>query len=97
MAKDERIRFPSGSYQALHKGICYRIDPENNTVEMTQQLKLKYSPESKEEVINLVNKLGAEKIQKDSDYSQNSLLFQYYYSYFLHFSQLISLENPIIL
>ncbi len=64
MTKDERIRFPPGSYQALHKGICYRIDPENDIVEMTQKLKFKYSPESKDETINLVNKLGVEKIQK---------------------------------
>lgn len=64
MAKDERIRFPSGSYQALYKGICYRIDPENDAVEMTKRLNLRYSPESKEAAINLVNELGAERIKK---------------------------------
>ena len=64
MAKDERIRFPSGSYQALYKGICYRIDPENDAVEMTKRLNLRYSSESKEAAINLVNELGAERINK---------------------------------
>jgi hypothetical protein len=64
LTKDERIRFPSGSYRAIYKGICYRIDPENDVVEMTQRLNLRYSPESKEEAINRVNELGAENIQK---------------------------------
>jgi hypothetical protein len=64
LTKEERIRFPSGSYQALHKGICYKIDPENDTVEMTKRLSLRYSPESKDEAVNRVNKLGAERIQK---------------------------------
>jgi DNA-directed RNA polymerase subunit RPC12/RpoP len=64
LKKEECIRFPSGSYQALHEGICYKIDPDNDVVEMTQRLNLKYSPESKEETINLVNKLGAGEIQR---------------------------------
>lgn len=64
LTKEERIRFPSGSYQALHKGICYKIDPENDTVEITKKLSLRYSPESKDEAIHLVNELGAERIQK---------------------------------
>ena len=64
LTKEERIRFPSGSYQALHKDICYKIDPESDTVEMTKRLSLRYSPESKDEAIILVNELGAERIQK---------------------------------
>lgn len=64
MAKDKRIRFPSGSYQAFYEGICYNIDPENDVVEMTQNLNPRYSPESMEEAFNLVNKLGVEEIQK---------------------------------
>ena len=31
---------------------------------MTQKLKFKYNPESEEEALNLVNRLGAEKIQE---------------------------------
>jgi hypothetical protein len=64
LTEDERIRFPSGSHQALHKGVCYKIDPENDIVEMTKRLNLSYSPESKDEAFNLVNELGAERIQK---------------------------------
>jgi len=64
LAKEECIRFPPGSYQTLHEGVCYKIDPENNVVEMTQRLNFKYSPESKEEAINLFNKLGAQEVQK---------------------------------
>jgi len=64
MAKDKRIRFPSGSYQADYEGVSYKIDPENDIVEMTQRLNPRYSPESREEAVNLANKLGAEKIQK---------------------------------
>lgn len=64
MTKDKRIRFPSGSYQAFYKGINYKIDPENDIVEMTQRLNPRYSPESREEAVNLANKLGVEKIQK---------------------------------
>lgn len=63
MEKDKRIRFPSGSYQAFYKGIRYKIDPENDIVEMTQTLNPRYSPESREEAVNLVNKLGVEQIQ----------------------------------
>jgi hypothetical protein len=61
---DERIKFPSGSYQALHKGICYKIDPENDTVEMTKRLNLRYSPESRDEAVNRIHELGAERIKK---------------------------------
>jgi hypothetical protein len=64
LTKDERIRFPSGSYQAIYKGVCYKIDPENDVVEMTKRLNLRYSPESKDEAVNLVNALGADRIQK---------------------------------
>lgn len=64
MAKDECIKFPAGSYQALHEGVCYKIDPEKDVVEMTQKLNFKYSPESKEETFNLFNKLGAKEVQK---------------------------------
>ena len=64
MAKEERIRFPPGSYQAVHDGISYKIDPESDVVETTQRLKMKYSPESKEEALNLVNKIGVQEIQK---------------------------------
>lgn len=64
MAKDERIKFPSGSHQALHKGICYKIDPVNDTVEMTKRLNLRYSPESRDEAVNRVNELGAERIKR---------------------------------
>jgi transcription elongation factor Elf1 len=64
MAKDEHIRFPPGSYQAVQEGITYKIDPENDAFETTQRLNLKYSPDSKEETINLVNKLGIQEIQK---------------------------------
>jgi hypothetical protein len=64
MAKDKRIKFPSGLYQAVYEGVSYRIDPENDIVEMSQRLNPRYSPESREEAVNLANKLGAEKIQK---------------------------------
>jgi hypothetical protein len=64
LVKDRRIRFPSGLYQAFYKGISYKIDPENNVVEMTQRLNPRYSPESKDEAVNLANKHGIEKIQK---------------------------------
>ncbi len=64
MTKEERIRFPSGSHQALYKGVCYKIDPENDIVEMTKRLNLRYSPESKDEAVNLVSELGAERIKK---------------------------------
>lgn len=64
MAKDKRIKFRPGSYQAFYGGVSYKIDPENNVVEMTQRLNPKYSPESREEAVNLVNKLGAEKLKK---------------------------------
>lgn len=64
MTKEERIRFPSGSCHALHKGICYKIDPENDTVEMTKRLYLRYSPESRDEAENRVYELGAENIKK---------------------------------
>ena len=64
MEKDECIKFPSGSYQALHKGICYKIDPENDTVEMTKRLNLRYSPESRDEAVTRINELGAERIKK---------------------------------
>jgi len=63
LTKDKRIRFPSGSYQAFYEGISYKIDPENDIVEMAQRLNPRYSPESREEAINLANKLGVEKIQ----------------------------------
>jgi hypothetical protein len=64
LIKDKRIRFPSGSYQAFYEGISYKIDPENDIVEMTQRLNPRYSPESREEAVNLANKLGVEEIQK---------------------------------
>jgi transcription elongation factor Elf1 len=64
LTKDKRIRFPSGSYQAFYEDISYRIDPENDTVEMTQRLNPRYSSESREEAVNLANKLGIENIQK---------------------------------
>lgn len=64
MTKDERIRFPSGSYQTLHKGICYKIDPAYDTVEMTKRLNLRYSPDSRDEAISLVSELGVERIQR---------------------------------
>ncbi|MDD2614696.1 MAG: hypothetical protein PHH67_04090 [Methanosarcina sp.] len=64
MTKDKRIRFPSGSYQAFYEGISYKIDPENDIVEMTQRLNPRYNSESREEAVNLANKLGVEKIQK---------------------------------
>lgn len=64
MAKDKRIKFPSGLYQAVYEGVSYKIDPENDIVEMSQRLNPRYSPESREEAVNLANKLGAEKIQK---------------------------------
>lgn len=65
MTKYERIRFPAGSYQTLHNGVSYKIDPENNIVEMTEKLNPRYSPEGKEEAINLVNQLGVEKVKKN--------------------------------
>ncbi|RXA19862.1 hypothetical protein EQO05_06815 [Methanosarcina sp. MSH10X1] len=64
MAKDKRIKFPSGSYQAVYDGISYRIDPENDIVEMSQRLNPRYSPESREEAVSLANKLGPERIRK---------------------------------
>jgi transcription elongation factor Elf1 len=64
LTKYKRIRFPSGSYQASYEGISYKIDPENDIVEMTQTLSPRYSPESREEAVNLANKLGTEKIQR---------------------------------
>jgi Zn ribbon nucleic-acid-binding protein len=64
MEKYKRIRFPSGSYQAVYEGVSYKIDPENDIVEMSQRLNPRYSPESREEAVNLENKLGAKKIQK---------------------------------
>lgn len=64
MAKDKRIKFPSGLFQAVYEGVSYKIDPENDIVEMSQRLNPRYSPESREEAVNLANKLGAEKIQK---------------------------------
>jgi hypothetical protein len=64
LIKAERIRFPSGSFQALYKGICYKIDLKSDVVEMTRRLNLSYSPESKEEALYLVKKLGAEIIKK---------------------------------
>jgi transcription elongation factor Elf1 len=64
LTTDKRIRFPSGSYQAFYEGISYKIDPENDIVEMTQRLNPRYSPESREEAVNLADKLGVEKIQK---------------------------------
>lgn len=63
MAKDKRIRFPSGSCQAFYEGIRYKIDPENDVVEMTQKLNPRYSPESREEAFDLANKLGIKKIE----------------------------------
>ncbi len=75
MAKDKRIKFPSGSYQASYYGVNYRIDPENDIVEMSQRLKPRYSPESKEEAINLANKLGPEKIKKRARLFSMLLLF----------------------
>lgn len=82
LTKEKRIRFPSGSYQAFYEGISYKIDPENDIVEMTQRLNPRYSPESREEAVNLANKLGIEKFKTGPDYSQNSFFFQYCYSYF---------------
>ena len=64
MTKDERIRFSPGSNQTLYKGVCFKIDTDNDTVEMITRLNLRYSPESKDEAVNLVSKLGAERIQK---------------------------------
>ena len=64
LAKDKRIRFPPGSYQVLHDGVCYKIDPEGDAVKMTQRLNPKYGPESKKEATTLFNKLGAEEVRK---------------------------------
>ena len=75
MAKDKRIRFPPGSYQAIYDGVNYRIDPENDIVEMSQRLNPRYSPESREEAINLANKLGPEKIKKRARLFSMLLLF----------------------
>ena len=81
MTKDERIRFPPGSNQTLYKGVCYKIDTDNDIVEMTKRLNLRYSPESKDEAINLVSELGAERIQKRVEvYFQNFSLVRSYYS-----------------
>ncbi len=85
MAKDKRIRFPSGSYQASYEGIRYKIDPENDTVEMTQKLNPRYSPESKEEAFNLANKLGIEKIQKREKLFSKLLLLSIFLFMFLMF------------
>lgn len=74
MARDKRIRFPSGSYQAVYDGVSYRIDPENNIVEMSQRLNPRYSPESREEAVNLANKLGPEKIKKRASIFSKLLL-----------------------
>lgn len=74
MTRDKRIRFPSGSYQASFEGISYKIDPENDTVEMTQKLSPRYSPESREEAVNLANKLGLKKIQKRASLFSKLLL-----------------------
>jgi len=64
LAKDKRIRFPPGSYQVLHDGVCYKIDPEGDAVKMTQRLNPKYGPESKKEATTLFNKIGAEEVRK---------------------------------
>lgn len=60
----ERISFLPGSYQAMHDGICYKIDPSSDVVEMTQKLNFKYSLYDKEKAINLINNFGLEGIQK---------------------------------
>jgi hypothetical protein len=65
LAKDECIKFPAGSYQTLYDGVSYKIDPENDIVEMTEKLNPRYSLEGKEEATNLVNELGVEKVQKN--------------------------------
>jgi hypothetical protein len=75
LAKDKRIRFPSGSYQADYDGVSYRIDPENDIVEMSQRLRPRYSPESREEAVNLANKLGPEKIHRRARLFSKLLLF----------------------
>lgn len=85
MAKDKRIRFPSGSYQAFYKGIRYKIDPENDIVEMTQKLNPRYSPESREEAVNLANKLGVKKIQKRARLFSKLLLLSVLVFLFLMF------------
>lgn len=86
MAKDKRIRFPSGSYQASYKGISYTIDPENDIVEMSQRLNPRYSPESREEATNLANKLGIEKIQKRTNLFSKLLLLSMLLFLFLMFA-----------
>ncbi|WP_292391567.1 hypothetical protein [Methanosarcina sp. UBA5] len=85
MAKDKRIRFPSGSYQAFCEGIRYKIDPENDIVEMTQKLNPRYSPESREEAVNLANKHGVEKIQKRARLFSKLLLLSILLFLFLMF------------
>jgi hypothetical protein len=61
----KRIKFLPGSYQAMHKGICYKIDPKSDTVEMTVKLKnFKYKSRDKEWCTNLINHFGVEKVQK---------------------------------
>ncbi|MGB9928288.1 MAG: hypothetical protein ACPK85_07750 [Methanosarcina sp.] len=74
LGKDKRIKFPSGSYQVLHDGVCYKIDPENGAVKMTQRLNPSYGPESKEEATNLFNKLGPEKVHKKASLFSKLLL-----------------------
>jgi hypothetical protein len=94
LAKDERIRFPSGSYQALHEGICYKINPENDVVEMIHRLNFKYRPESKEEAINLVNALGVEKIQKRARLFSKLLITSILLFLFLTFFQALFADKP---
>lgn len=85
MTKDKRIRFPSGSYQAFYEGVLYKIDPENDTVEMTQKLNPRYSPESSEEAFNLANKLGVEEIEKRARLFSKLLLISILLFLFLMF------------
>lgn len=94
MTKDKRIRFPSGSYHAFYDGINYKIDPENDIVEMTQRLNLRYSPESKEEAVNLANKLGAEKVKKRARLSSRLLLLSVLsFLFLMFFPALISTKS----